>query len=185
MEVVTKPKVTRFAQTQPGDLFMYPHPGGLSLAMSVTDPANDGDRVAVIIGPVFPQGTTRPTIVTPPGTTVISFGKNYTLRLPSQVKGWLTTEPSDDVNCIVVTDQGTFIRANYGALDEFRSCYIDMESGEIQTDKNARAYIVPLGIRAFAIEWELLTAEKDMRSILSYPMQQASSEGSADGQRPS
>jgi hypothetical protein len=103
---------------------------------------------------------------------VISFEKNYTIRLPSHGGGWLTVEPPVDISCIVITDPGgIFFRANYGALDEFRPCYINMENGEIQTDRNARAYIVPPGIRAFAVEWELLTAEKEARPILSYPTQ--------------
>ena len=56
MEVLSKPKVIRFAQTKPGDLFMFPLDSGLSVAMSVTDPANDGDKVVVVLGPDFPEG---------------------------------------------------------------------------------------------------------------------------------
>src|ERR1035437_3469950 len=151
MDVLSKPTVTRFAQTKPGDLFMFPHRDGLAIAMSVIDPASDGDKLVAILGPQFPEGMTRPSLVAPPGTTVISFGKEYTLRLPSQVTGWVVTVPSDDVACIVVTEPGTvFIRANYAGLHEFRPCYIDVATGEIQTDRNSRTYSMPPGIRAFA-----------------------------------
>jgi hypothetical protein len=60
MEVLSKLKVTRFAQTKPGDLFMFSHDSGTSVAMSVIDPANDGDKVVVVLGPDFPQGMKRP-----------------------------------------------------------------------------------------------------------------------------
>ena len=168
MEVIGKLKVTRFAQTEPGDLLMYTARDGLFPAMTVTDPTNDGDRLVVIIGADFPQGMKYPSLMTPSATTVISFGKDYTLRLPSRVKGWVTAEPPDNVNCLVLADDGRlFLRANYGPLEEFRPCYIDMDSGEIQTDRDARRYVVPAGIRAFAVEWDLLTIEKEPRSILS------------------
>lgn len=174
MEVLSKPKVVRFAQTQPGDLFMYAFGAGLFVAMTVTDPANDGDRAIVVLGPELPQGMAHPSLVTPSATTVVSFGKDYKLRLPCHAGGWMTKEPPDDVNCIVVTDEGgIFFRANFGGLEEFRACYIDMEKGEIKTDKSARSYIGPSRLCAFAVEWELLTVETEARPILSYPHQQS------------
>ena len=169
MNVPLKLNVTRFSQTEPGDLFMFPHSDGLSIAMTVTDPANDGEKLVVILGPDFPRGMIGPSLMTPPGTTVMSFGKEYTISLPCEVEGWLMNVPSDDVSCLIFTDQGKiFIRANYRLPDRFRPCYIDMQNGEIHTDKFMREYIMPRGDRAFAVKWELMTTEKKPRTILSY-----------------
>jgi len=171
MEVVTKPKVTRFAQLQPGDLFIFQHPAGTSVAVKATDPVSDGDPLAVVVGPSFPVGPARPMLYNPSQTTVVSFGKDYTIRLPSSADGWRTNEPPAEADFIVVTDAGgVFLRANFRAPAAFSPCYVDMSSGEILCNKAGRQYIEPREIKAFALAWELLTNEQKPRPIFSYPI---------------
>jgi hypothetical protein len=168
MDITPKLKVDRFAQLASGDLFIFTHENGSCVALKVEDPANDGDKLILPLGPTFPAKIICPTLVGPQSMTVISFERDYILQLPPQASGWLTNEPSPDKHCLVVTDNGIYIRANWSRPDEpFRACYVDIKSGSIRA--NASQYAKPVGTPAYAIEWALLTNEKDPRAILSYP----------------
>jgi hypothetical protein len=173
MVVIMKPKVIRSTDLQPGDLFVFEHPGGSSIALRVTDPTNyDHLLLAMVIGPSFPSETTRPTLYVVPESAVVSFGKGYAIRLPSRVQGWRTNQPSEaeDSDFIVITDQGgVFLRANLRNSKHFTPGYVDLSTGKIECDKNKRAYVAPPGISAFALEWEFLTNDEKPRPIFSYP----------------
>jgi hypothetical protein len=168
VEIIRNPNVTRFGQLQPGELFFFAHQTGLCVALAVSDPANDGDKLAVPLGPIFPAAISCPTLMELSGTTVISFAKNYLFRLPASADGWLVAEPPPERTCFLVTDDGIYLRANFAPRgSDFRPCYIDITSGVICADQSRRQYTRPRGIPAFAVRWEILTDEKEPRLIMS------------------
>ncbi len=167
MEIITAPVATRFAQLKPGELFIFPHHAGSCVALAVGDPTDVGVTLALPLGPTLPPGMAQPTLVAPESMTVISFGTDYVLRLPCVASGWVLAEPSPDISSILLADGDTYLRANFAARSHgFRPCYIDIKRGEIQADQARREYTIPNGIKAFAIEWEILTIERKARVIL-------------------
>jgi hypothetical protein len=172
MKIVPSVTVARFEQLSPGDLFIYPHGEGSWVAMKVEDPTRDGDKLMLVIGPTFPAGLSWPSLVQAPTATVISFGKEYILRLPSEASGWMAGSPAPDKCCIGVTEKGAYARASFRpAQSGFQACYVDMATGMIEARGTGRSlsFALPPGILTFAVAWELLTSEKEPRVILACP----------------
>ena len=173
MEITPDLKVTRFAQLAPGDLFICPHGDVAFVAMVAKDPTEDGEKVMVPLGPVFPDGVNGPSLVRRARTTVIAFGKEYALRLPTHARGWRANEPASDISCILVTENGAYLRANFRPPQhgEFSACYIDIATGLVQTTGTGpqQQFAPPRGLAAFAVAWEIVTTEKEPRMILAYP----------------
>jgi hypothetical protein len=168
MIITPKLKIDRFAQLQAGDLFIFVHKNGPCVALKVEDPANGGDTFIVPLGHLFPSHIAGPTLLHPEGVTVIAFEKNYVLRLPAHPAGWLTDEPPAETHCFVVTDSGVYLRVNWSLPGHSsRACYVDTSTGQIFS--NGHEYLRPRGTPAYAVEWALLTDEKEPRVILSYP----------------
>jgi hypothetical protein len=106
--LITPPlTITRFAQLTPGELFLSPFRETSFVALTVVDP--DGDMLMVPLGPHFPDGLDRPSLVSSPGANVISFGKEYALRLPTRPDGWRLMQPDPATHCIAVTEEGAFV----------------------------------------------------------------------------
>jgi hypothetical protein len=172
MRMDPKVGVMRFEQLSPGDLFIYPYDEGSCVAMKVVDPTSDGDILMLPLGPMYPAGVTCPSLMHSPAATVISFGKEYTLRLPCRASGWLASPPPFDKHGIAVTEKGAYVRANrLPAENEFHACYVDMATGAVHVSGGGRfqQFAPPPRISAFAIEWEIVTVEKEPRVILAYP----------------
>jgi hypothetical protein len=168
MKVESMLKIDRFAQLAPGDLFIFIHKNESCVALKVVDPTNDGDKFILPLGPTFPAATYRPTLMGPKDMTVVSFGKDYTLKLPTQATGWLANEPGPNQHCFVVNERGVYVRANFAPSSEpIRWCYVDIGSGSILS--NDRSYIEPVSPSAYAIDWTLLTNETEPRDIVSAP----------------
>jgi hypothetical protein len=165
-------KTARFAQLEAGDLFIYPHREGSCVGMKIVDPTQDGDMVMLLLGPNFPHGIAAPGLIRPPMATVISFGKEYVLRLPCSAQAWSAETPAFDIHCIAMTDQKAYVRVNYDAGQAaFQPCYIDMEAGRVHATSSGHfGRFSPLqGSPAFALEWELATSMPKPRTILAYP----------------
>lgn len=161
--------ITRFTQLKPGELFLSQQGDASYVALAVA--GADGDPLMVPLGPGFPDRSDGPSLIGSAGADVISFGKEYLLRLPARPEGWRFTAPDAGTHCIAVTEEGAFIRANFVAKPNFKPCYVGFETGRIVTAGQGRgsAYIEPHGPKAFAIEWELVTREEKPRRILGYP----------------
>jgi len=156
MEVSPKLVVTRFAQLDAGDLFMYRLRGDACVGMVVEDPTANGERLQLPLGPTFPQGITGPTVLIAEAVTVVSFGKDFHLRLPVHPGGWVDAEPPSDRHCVVVGSTGIYLRANRSPIqfggDKFRPCYIDMATGLINITGSGAfgEFAVPSGAKAYA-----------------------------------
>ena len=165
----------RFAKLEPADLFLFFDESGAFFALLATDPTQNGERYIAPFSAVLSQHR-GPTLMVPKNSTVISFGKEYSLRLPSDASGWRVERPSDDVPCILITDDGRrYLRVNpvpnyLGGIDQ-PACYVDMKSGVINAYGSGifQQIVQPAGIIAFAVKWEILTTEKEPRLIITQP----------------
>lgn len=89
MKIVPDLKVTRYAQLKAGELFLYSHENGLSVAIAAANPVEHGDLYIVTLGPKFPAAMTCPTIHFPNGSSsLLSYGGDYVLRLPACSQAW-------------------------------------------------------------------------------------------------
>jgi len=162
--------VTRFAQLEPGALFLWRHREGSCVSIVADD--QDGQKYIVPLGPAFPADIGGPSLVHSTGVTVVSFGKDYTLRLPVQPTEWFLETPPPNIHCILVADGRAYIRVNYILRpNEFSPCYVDLDTGFIfvRGTGGFREFVTPPGTGAFAIEWKIVTREEDPRVILAYP----------------
>jgi hypothetical protein len=161
--------VMRFAQLRPGDLFIYPYKNDGFVALKVEAP--DGDNLFVPMGPRFPDGLAYPRLLDEPRSTIISFGKGYTLQLPTRPECWRSEEPSPDTHCIVVGEDEVYVRASFVPPPEgYKACYIALKTGTIVTagSGHMQPYTAPRGPVSFALEWELVTQEPEPRRILAH-----------------
>lgn len=166
-------KATRFAQLDPGDLFLYCSDAGFSVAMAVLEPI-DGDKLVLSLGPIFPANLPGPSVQSPgPVRDVLSYGKEYVLMLPCEPQGWTSTEPPPDKHSIVIGAQGVYIRANFALSGmPFHPCYVGLPEGKIITSNSGGIrpqFTKPGGALTHALNWKIVTTEPDPRSILSYP----------------
>ncbi len=171
MQTIPELRVSRFAQLDSGDLFLWRHAERASVGIVATNPIENGQKLILSLGPDFPQNVIGPLLLDPNGTTVVSFGKEYVLRLPVQPRGSLDTLPASDIRCILVTETGVHIRVNGGLRPgQFHPCYVDLSTGLIVTRGSgaSQEFATPSGIPAFAVQWEIVTTEKKPRVILAY-----------------
>jgi hypothetical protein len=174
-------KVTRFADLQHGDFFIYEHASGRSVAQKVRDPRMDYQDLILPLGPDFPADRTGPHLYQAPRATVISFGKNVLVRLPPEPKGWTTSAPPPSCICIVSGGGSNendppkcYFRANCQQVsDASGECYINVSDGTIFTSGSGIGtnFTKPTGTMAFATEWELFTSEDEPWLILDYQWQ--------------
>ena len=88
MKLATALKVARFAELESGDLFLLPQPEGSCVAIAAVDGDDSAEKLAILLGPTFPYGLIGPHLMPLSGATVISFGKDFAVRLPVQADAW-------------------------------------------------------------------------------------------------
>jgi hypothetical protein len=177
MQLMPQVTVARFAQLKTGDLFAYEHSGGPCIGMVVEDSSQDDGKLLLPLGPNLPPEMKWPTLQTPRAFTAISFGKDFALRLPVQPHGWAFTQPPPTTRAILVADGRAYFIANFGYntddANAYRACFVEMATGTIPATGSGhfQEYARPSGTPAFAIEWEIVTTEKEPRVILAWPPQ--------------
>jgi hypothetical protein len=118
----------RLEQLEPGDLFIFHSDTGSSVALAVKDPSK-GDQLVLVIGPAS-QALPEAPILTPlpSHTPVVSFAKEYILRLPCHTKAWLLVEPPAGA-CVVLSGDKFYMRARYGWGGRVALTYVSIQDG--------------------------------------------------------
>jgi len=182
MEMTPSVRSTRFAQLDPGDLFIGHYETGSYVALAVNDPhaftdPNAKEKMVLLLGPTSQTFPRVPVLTQLPGRgPVVSFAKDYKLRLPCEPGAWLTIEPPDECPCLVLAP---YDKANGGPVED-KLCmralfqtgirgipvYIGIKDGVLVTDANHN-FDRPSGDCAYTSDWAFLTLESDPREIIS------------------
>lgn len=148
------PKVTidRFAKLNPGDIFVYLHSGGSCLALKVVAEDDSNAQLVLPLGPIYPPNILGPRLFRPAEFTAISYGKDYTLRLPGPTSAWRQDVPTEEVFCLAVDSDETYFRASFGPPGDFRPCFVRASDGCL-------IYTSLPNIRAYVVEWKITVGE--------------------------
>jgi hypothetical protein len=165
MDVFPDVTISRFEQLEPGDLFIYLDDRAACFALKTEKPANGDRNEMVLLGPEFPNDISEPTILPWKPATVVSLGKHYTIRLPTDPASWLLQGDRHKAVCLAVCGKDIYVCANGGTSQgHYFACYVELRTGKIVGASLN-------GITAFTNTWEILLggSEKAQRSILKYP----------------
>jgi hypothetical protein len=167
MEITPNLRAVRFDQVGPGDLFLVQDGTGSYVAIAVKDP-RAGDMMMLLLGPASADALYVPVLTNLPShTPVVSFSKNYQIRLPCETKAWFITEPQPQ-NCVVLSEDRLYIRPLYGWAGQSTRCYIDANDGSLLMDGSGQ-FARPRGECAYALEWSFWTTETEPREIFRTP----------------
>lgn len=151
MDVVPAIHIDRFEKLKPGDLFIYTDRNVRCAALKGVAPTAGDEAISLLLGPEIPEGMGPGPWVTGirPGT-VISFGANYLLRLPTDPEGWMSAFPPDAVPCVLIADGLVHFRGSFGRMPgESRPCWLEAVTGTLQYDH-------PRGLSVYAVKWEIV-----------------------------
>jgi hypothetical protein len=166
MEIIPNLRTAQLAQVNPGDLLIIPSDAGSYVAVAVKDPYKN-ERLVLLLGPASIRVPNVPILTEfPLHTPVISFSKDYALRLPCDVTKWFPSEPAGG-QCIVVSGDSFYVRASYGWAGQTTKTYISLKDGLLLADTSGR-FLQPRDKCAYAVEWALLTVETRPRIILLF-----------------
>jgi len=170
MVITPSLKSTQFSELKPGDLFFLHRTPGSHAALAVHDPkTNAKDKMLILPGP---RSSTAPKVPTLMGasqqTRVVSFAKDYKLRLPCDPSAWLFTEPPAECACLVLAEDKLYIRARLDLGGSLIQCYIGVEDG-VLLGKGSERFAQPSGDCTYTLDWAFLTTEEDARRVLFSP----------------
>ncbi len=168
MVIAPKLRATRLPQADPGDLFIVHDDTGAYVALAVKGP-RDADRLVLVLGPPSPKAPEVPLLTNfPSGTVAVSFVKEYTLRLPCDVKAWLPAEPPVG-QCVVLSGNKLYMRGRYRQFNQGIYIYVGIDDGLLVVNSSGQ-FAHPSNASndcAYAVECAFFTVEKDPRLILS------------------
>jgi hypothetical protein len=174
MEVIPLLTSCQFAKLAPGDLFALHHGSGSYIALAVKDPRSLQDpnadrKMALILGPSSSEAPRVPILISlSPQTRIVSFGKDYRLRLPCEPKAWLFVEPWEESHCLVLTADKPLMRANFAGQFDTAQCYVDIKEGLLITDPSGN-FENPRGDCTYTLKWTFETTEEVAQEIISAP----------------
>jgi hypothetical protein len=160
-------KSVQGAQLTPGELFTFRDGTTPYLGLVAKEP-NGADKMMIVIGPHSPAVPMVPALHgLPDSLSVVSFGKDFGVRLPCTPDAWLPTEPAVDSPCVVLFGDSLYVRAVHAPAGGSQAIVYCSFGGEILADAGGFARPDPHGC-AYAVQWALLTTEAPARVILSF-----------------
>lgn len=157
MEVQPKLNAARFAKIEPGEICIFPFAEGPGFALKIVDPANDGDKFVLPLGPIFSQEGYQPRLLSEPAETTISFGKNFIFRFSVESDAWSVRPPDYQFYCAALVEGRAYLRANGHAFPgRYVQCWVGVADGII------RWGTLPPGIAAFSVKWEILLPQENL-----------------------
>jgi hypothetical protein len=170
VELVPPVTVARFEEIEPGGLFVQFDGRSQCIGLKTARPP-DGDRNQfVLLGPEFPDGISESFLVPWESATVVSFGKNYSLLLPSDPSAWFLDGPKRTPVCIAASGNRAYVCTNGGSSPrDFTPCFVEFETGAIIQRR------LPTDA-AYTLHWQISLLHRHIppRTILSYPRRDAS-----------
>jgi hypothetical protein len=170
MEVTPKMRAARFEKLEPGDLFIYLTDRRSCFALK-TEKTNDGDPSDILVlGPDFPYDAKESMLLRWQPTTVVSFGKDYKIVLPTKPSEWFLDGNVRTAVCLAVCDEDVYVCTNGGpSPNRFFQCFVEVKTGKIIENR------LP-GIVAYTNRWDIALPGAELKTILRY-----SDEGVHDG----
>jgi len=162
MEVSPPVNITRFEQLEPGDLFIYMSKHGSCYALK-TEKAKDEDPSDILIlGPDFPYEPKESMLLRWQATTVVSFGKSYSIILPTKPSEWFLDGNTRTPVCLAICGEDVYVCTNGGiSPGHFFPCFVEVKTGKIIEKK------LP-GITAYTNQWKIALPGVEVRTILEY-----------------
>jgi hypothetical protein len=156
MEIQPDLKAARFAQLEPGELFLFPFDSGLSFALKVIDPSAGGNSFILPLGPSFSPEDHQPRLLIDVAATTVSFGKKFIFRFPEKATGWSVDEPGHEFYCAALVENDVYVRANgHPYPHRYVACWIKVNGGIIR-------WSPPPGIAAYAVKWAILLPQENL-----------------------
>lgn len=166
MQLVPSLAVCRFAQLSPGDLFLFEHSDGKCVGFAVEYKDQwETKRLVLPLGPIFPKYLNGRQLFDG-RYTVVSFGTNFCLRLPSSSEKWSYRDPEQGDNWIAVAGDKAYFIGNCYSGPGYLECFFDISTGSALVNASSGGPSRPSGIPAFAMSWELVTTDDDPKIIL-------------------
>jgi hypothetical protein len=162
-------KVCRFEEVKPAELFLFEY-GDDKCVGFAAEYSDHGDVEKFI----FPLGPQIPAVLKgrrlfKHRMTVVSFGTQYTLLLPTTADLWGYDETGRRENWLAVVGTSSYFVAA-GFTGDFRplECFIDLTDGRVLVDSSSGQLIRPHGLPAYPTAWQLVTTEAKPRVIFSH-----------------
>lgn len=168
MDVFPNLSVCRFEDVEPGELFLFEHREGkcVGFAAECNDRGNV-EKLILPLGPRLPAGLTGRQLFRD-RMAVVSFGREFRLLLPVTGNEWEYDEMHRGDNWLVATKTTSYFLADGFAGDYRRlECFVDISNGQILLNRTNDMFIRPVGMSAYPITWQLVTAEPEPRVIFS------------------
>jgi hypothetical protein len=163
MEIIPEARATRYEQLEPGELFLLLEHGTYALKTRRSRADNREDMV--VLGPSFLDGG-GPYLLGWEAMTVLSFGRHFSVLLPSEPAAWSTARQTPSDVWLAVGEEHTFVCANGGpSPHRYVNCFINLDTGEIVEGRSP-------GHVLYTSRWEIavLGTSHPPRTILSYPL---------------
>lgn len=156
----------RFEQLEPGDLFLFFSHEHKFVALKTQRPPTGDRSEMVILGPVFPDDVQESYLLPWEAQTTLSFGKSFSILIPTDLDSWSLRGPSRDPVCLAVADGRSYICTNGSSFrSEYLPCFVDLETGVVIE------WRLP-GHPVFTNQWEIVTSAtyQPPKSILRFPL---------------
>jgi hypothetical protein len=124
----------------------------------------DDEKNILILGPDFPYETSESHLLHWQAATVVSFGKHYSLVLPTTPSLWHTKIDQRKPVCLAVSHTEVYVCANGGPSPQhYLPCLLEFKTGKILANRT-------LPIAAYTADWEIVVPGPGVqpRSILKY-----------------
>jgi len=165
MDVIPYVRTARFEQLEPGDLFIFMDQQRSSYALKTQQPAS-GDRSSmVLLGPSFIQDVPESFLVPWQPTTVLSFGKAFSILPSLDAASWSSMGPSRTPVCLAVASENVYVCTNGGSSPQhYFPCFVDLKTGAILEQRPHSA--------VFTNTWEIamLGSNHPPLPALKYPL---------------
>ncbi len=161
MKMIPAARAVRYEQLEPGELFLFVDEGTYALKCR----QEEGERnKMLVLGPSF-MDAGGPYLVGWQGLAVLSFGRDFSILLPSAPEAWAPRPADPSQVWLTVAEDRTFVRANIGpSAQHFVGGYVDLETGQVHERIRGSAL--------FTDTWEIavLGANNPPRTILKFPL---------------